>query len=356
MTKQLSALILAAGKGVRMVSELPKVLHPVLGKPMVSYVIDSVRSVGADPVHVVVGFGRDRLMAALEAERVSFVEQTEQLGTGHAVQCYVKACPTPPEHLLVICGDTPLLSRETLRHMWQSHQEQGSALTMMTLVMQEPGGYGRILRDEQNRVIGIREAKDCREEQLAIKEINLAVYLFRGQDLYDRIFRLTNDNRQREYYLTDLVESFARDGLPIVACRERDETSTLGINSRIDLAKVAGIVQRQIIEKHLAAGVSIVSPEQTLIEPDVTIGSETVLWPGTCLLGRTRIGRNCRIGPHTLVKDATLGDNVTACQCVIQHTDLDAGAGCPPFTVLGQAALDDGRPPYCLPGATNESE
>lgn len=348
MTTQLNALVLAAGKGVRMVSDRPKVLHPVLGKPMVAYVVAAVRSIGADPVYVVVGFGRDLLLEDLRRENLAFIEQHEQLGTGHAVQCFVKAVSQPAEHLLVVCGDTPLLSRNTLGKMWESHLQQNAALTMMTLEMREPGGYGRVLRDANNNVTGIREAKDCTSEQLAIKEINLAVYLFQTEELYKRIFSLSNNNRQHEYYLTDLVEMFAGDGLPVTAIKEVDETSTLGINSRSDLAKVATIMQRQIVERHLAAGVSIVSPEQTLIEPDVTIGAETVIWPGTCLLGTTSIGRCCRIGPQTLIKDAVVGNNAAACYCVIQNTELGEGATCPPFTMLGNPVADDGRPPYIV--------
>ncbi|HNW34359.1 MAG TPA: NTP transferase domain-containing protein, partial [Candidatus Ozemobacteraceae bacterium] len=246
----ITALILAAGKGVRMKSDLPKVLHPILGRPMVRYVIDTVRSVGADPVHVVVGFGKERLMEALRDDRVSFVEQLEQLGTGHAAQCFAHACPTPPAHLLVVCGDTPLLSRETLQNMVETHLRERPACTMMTLDMAEPGGYGRILRDSAGNVIGIREAKDCTPEQKSIREVNLAIYLFNGPDLYNRLFKLTNRNNQKEYYLTDMIEMLTADGLRVLAVRERDEQSTLGINSRADLAIVSDILRRQILVRH----------------------------------------------------------------------------------------------------------
>jgi len=327
-----TALVLAAGKGVRMKSDLPKVLHPILGRPMVRYVIDTARSVGANPVHVVVGFGKDRLMEALRDDHVSFVEQLEQLGTGHAAQCFARACPTPPAHLLVICGDTPLLSRETLQAMVETHLREKPACTMMTLDMAEPGGYGRILRDSASNVIGIREAKDCTPEQKNIREVNLAIYLFNGPELYKRLFNLTNRNNQKEYYLTDMVEMLTADGLRVLAVHERDEQSTLGINSRADLATVSGILRRQILARHMAAGVTILDPHQTWIEPDVTIGPETVIWPGTTLTGTTSIGNRAIIGPQTMITDSKVGDDAAVRFCIVQHAAVPAGSSLAPFT------------------------
>jgi len=328
----ITALVLAAGKGVRMKSDLPKVLHPILGRPMVRYVIDTVRAVGAEPVHVVVGFGKERLTAALREDRVSFVEQPEQLGTGHAAQCFARACPTPPAHLLVVCGDTPLLSRETLQAMVDTHLKERPACTMMTLEMAEPGGYGRILRDEAGNVLGIREAKDCTPEQKRIREVNLAIYLFDGPALYERLFKLTNRNNQKEYYLTDIVEMLTSDGHRVLAVRERDEQSTLGINSRADLAMVADILRRQILARHMAAGVSIMDPHQTWIEPAVTIGAETVIWPGTTLTGTTSIGGRAVIGPQVMIADSRVEDGATVRFSVLQNAHVPPATALPPFT------------------------
>jgi len=314
----LSALILAAGKGVRMKSDLPKVLHPVLGRPMVGHVIDAVRAVGADDVALVVGFGREKLMAAFAGEKVKFTVQAEQLGTGHAVQCYAREVSAPPSHLLVVCGDTPLLSRQSLKTLVERHFAEKPACTMLTLTMSDPALYGRILRDAKGRVTAIREAKDCTDEQKKVKEINLAVYLFEGKALMERIFKLTNTNRQKEFYLTDLIEMFANDGLPVIAVEEKDELSTLGINSRVDLARVSQIMRDQIVKKHLENGVTIVDPGQVVIEPTVEIAAETTLWPGVTLTGKTVIGPNCTIGPNTLIADSTIGKNVEARFCVIE--------------------------------------
>ncbi|MBF0500887.1 MAG: bifunctional N-acetylglucosamine-1-phosphate uridyltransferase/glucosamine-1-phosphate acetyltransferase [Candidatus Riflebacteria bacterium] len=342
MGRHLSALILAAGKGVRMKSPLPKVMHPVLGRPMVCHVIDAVRSVGADPVHVVVGFGRERLELALAAEKVRFIPQTEQLGTGHAVQCFARQLGTEigithttlPEHILVVCGDTPLISRSTLAAMVERHFVEKPAVTMLTLEMADPGNYGRITRDTSGRVMGIREAKDCSPEERAIREINLAVYLFDTKSLLDRIFQLKNENRQKEYYLTDMIEMFSRDGLPIIAIKESDELSTLGINSRADLARVNRIMAEQIMHRHLEAGVTIEDPGQTLIEPTVEIAADTIIRPGTLLTGRTRIGGHCIIGPQIRISDSTIGDGVHAEFCVVDNVHVADNTRLKPFSVV----------------------
>ncbi len=328
------SLILAAGKGVRMKSNLPKVLHPVLGKPMVQYVIETVQRAGTAKTHVIIGFGKDQMRQTLSRHGVGFVEQNEQLGTGHAVQCFAREHPTPPEHLLVVCGDTPLLSEATLKTMIEQHFTVQPAATMITLDMQEPGGYGRIIRNRQGDVVEIREAKDCSEDEKRINEVNLAIYIFRGKDLYDRLFKLKNDNRQKEYYLTDVIGMLTQDGLKVIAVKERDEASTLGINSRIDLNRVADILRRRVIEKHLTEGVSILDPATTWIESDVVIGPETVIHPHTTLTGRTIIGSRCRIGPQIRISDAVVEDGVQAEFSVIEHTTVTANTRVRPFSHL----------------------
>ncbi|MBP5469304.1 MAG: NTP transferase domain-containing protein, partial [Candidatus Riflebacteria bacterium] len=227
--------ILAAGKGTRMKSELPKVVHPILGCPMVSYVIDAVKSVGCGKTILVTGYKSDVVKASLKDINdgsIAYTEQTEQLGTGHAVQCYVKSATERPKDLLVVCGDTPLISVETLNKMVEIHNSQKPAITMMTLIMNEPGNYGRIVRSKDGNVIAIREAKDSSEEELKIKEINLGVYLFDSEFLFNNIFNLKPNNKQKEYYLTDMIEIAAQQGKKVVAVIEKDESSTLGINSR----------------------------------------------------------------------------------------------------------------------------
>lgn len=333
MTANIHSLILAAGKGTRMKSELPKVVHPILGKPMVSYVIDAVKSVGSNRTILVTGFKSDLVKEILAKENVFFVEQTEQLGTGHAVQCYAKTDPEIPEHLLVVCGDTPLISAQTLKNMIQLHLEKKPGITMMTLDMVEPGNYGRIIRKD-GEVIAIREAKDCSPEELKIKEVNLAVYLFAADFLFKNIFKLDNNNRQNEYYLTDLVAMAQQQGIKILACKEKDESSTLGINSRQHLALVGSILQKKILEQHMDNGVTIVNPDQTFIGPDCQIGADSTIWPGCVIKGKTRIGTNTEIGPNCLIADSEIGDNCKLNFCVIQNSTISEESELKPFSTI----------------------
>jgi bifunctional UDP-N-acetylglucosamine pyrophosphorylase/glucosamine-1-phosphate N-acetyltransferase len=335
MGNSFHSLILAAGKGTRMKSELPKVVHPILGKPMVSYVIEAVKQAGSERNVLVTGYKSELVKSTLSNERVDFVEQPEQLGTGHAVQCYVKRVRERPENLLVVCGDTPLISIETLKYMVQTHARLNPAVTMLTLDMQEPGNYGRIIRKD-GKVISIREAKDCNKEQLAIKEVNLAVYLFNCDFLFENIFALKDDNRQNEFYLTDLVGIATANGQSVVACKERDENSTLGINSRQHRAMVGGILQKQILNVLMDKGVTIVDPSQTLIGPDCEIEPDTTIWPGCVITGKVKIGKGCEIGPGCRLENVIVGDGSRLRYCVAESTKFEAGTDVPPFSkILG---------------------
>lgn len=247
--QNLHAIILAAGKGTRMNSDLPKVVHEILHKPMVSYVIEAVRALGCDETTLITGYKSELVKEILKDYGVSYVEQLpEQLGTGHAVQCFAKAAEKMPrraENLLVVCGDTPLISRETLKEMVEIHKRENPAITMMTLMLTEPANYGRVLR-QNGQITAIREAKDCSAEELKVKEVNLAIYLFDSKFLFENIFKLEPNNKQREYYLTDLVEMAANQGLKVVSCVEKDEKSTLGINTLEDLKTVENILKQQL--------------------------------------------------------------------------------------------------------------
>ena len=245
MKNNVEAVVLAAGKGVRMKSELPKVMHKVMGRPMVHHVVDALRAVGVKRVGVIVGYGKHHVIDSFNDPDIFFVEQDQQLGTGHAVQCYARQAGQPPESLLVVCGDTPLISRISLAEMIEIHRANKLAITMLTLDMAEPADYGRIIRGQDGNVVSIREAKDCSPEQLGIKEVNLAVYLFDGKLLFDKVSSISNNNRQKEYYLTDLVEMAAASGGKVVAIKEVDEVSTLGINSPEDLERVNEIMQNR---------------------------------------------------------------------------------------------------------------
>lgn len=331
MKAQIHTLILAAGKGTRMKSELPKVVHPILGRPMVSYVIDAAEAVGSAKTIVITGYKSEVVRKALADYKVDFVEQTEQLGTGHAVQCYAETKPEIPDHLLVICGDTPLISRQTLNEMIELHLKEKPAITMMTLEMAEPGNYGRIIR-QKDQVTAIREAKDCDRKELEIKEVNLAVYLFESSFLFDNIFKLNSKNSQNEFYLTDLIEMASNQNLKILACIEKDEASTLGINSRQHLAQVGRILQQKVIEQLMDTGVTIVDPDQTFIGPDVDIGADSTIWPGCVLKGRCEIGANSEIGPNTVISNAKIGKNCKLPGSFIEDSEIEDNSALEPFT------------------------
>jgi bifunctional UDP-N-acetylglucosamine pyrophosphorylase/glucosamine-1-phosphate N-acetyltransferase len=316
-----------------MKSELPKVVHPILGQPMVTYVIDAVKAVGSEKATLVVGYKSELVKEKLSQESVDFVEQPDQLGTGHAVQCFAKECKEIPENLLVVCGDTPLISQQTLKVMIETHLSEKPAITMMTLDMEEPGNYGRIIRKDGN-VIAIREAKDCSEVELKVKEVNLAVYLFDGKFLFDNIFKLENNNRQKEYYLTDLVEMAVKQDLAVIATKEKDEASTLGINSRVHLAMVSEILKKQILDKHMEAGVTIVDPAQTLIGPKAEIEPDTTVWPGSTIIGKTKIDKDCNIGPQTFISSSKIGKNIEARFCVINDALLADQKKLQPFSTI----------------------
>ena len=337
MSSELHALILAAGKGTRMKSELPKVVHPILGRPMVSYVIDAVKEVGCDKTILVTGYKSDVVKAALKGlykEPLAYAEQTEQLGTGHAVQCYAKDVKETdrPNDLLVVCGDTPLISIETLNKMVEMHKSQKPAITMMTLMITEPGKYGRILRGKDGNVAAIREAKDCTEEELKIKEINLGVYLFDSKFLFDNVFKLQPNNKQKEYYITDLIEMAAQQNKKVIACIEKDESSTLGINSRQHLSDVSTILQKQILARHMENGVTITCPNQTFIGPKVVIEPDTTIEPGCMIYGETRIGRNCVIGPNVRINNTTIADGCELEFCHVENANITQKHEVAPFT------------------------
>ena len=335
MSSELHALILAAGKGTRMKSELPKVVHPILGRPMVSYVIDAVKSVGCNKTILVTGYKSEIVKASLKDINdgsVEYTEQKEQLGTGHAVQCYAKSNLERPKDLLVVCGDTPLISVETLKKMVEIHNQEKPAITMMTLVMKEPGNYGRIIRSKDGNVAAIREAKDCTEEELEIKEVNLAVYLFNSEFLFNNIFNLKPNNKQKEYYLTDLIEMAVNQNKKIVAVIEKDEASTLGINSRQHLAEVSSILQKQILNKLMDSGVTITCPEQTFIGPKVKISPDTVIEPGCMIYGSTEIESNCVIGPYVKLNNVKVQKDTRLQFCIIENTNINSENKISPFT------------------------
>ncbi|GGK32049.1 bifunctional protein GlmU [Caldalkalibacillus thermarum] len=304
---QTNVLILAAGKGTRMKSKRPKVLHPVCGKPMVKHVIDAVQQTqGQTHIYVVVGHGAELVQQEL-GEGYTYVEQKKQLGTGHAVMVAAPHLREAAGQTLVLYGDTPLISGQTLQAFLTAHQEAQAAVSILTTFVDDPEGYGRIIRDEQGQVKKIVEEKDATAEEKQVKEINTGIYCFDNQKLLQALSQITNDNAQGEYYLTDCIEILERKGEKITAYVTHDQEEIMGINDRIALAQAEKVMRRRINERHMSQGVTIIDPEHTYIGPDVVIGQDTVIYPGTILSGRTVIAEDCQVGPHAELIDVKVG-------------------------------------------------
>lgn len=303
----LVAVVLAAGKGTRMKSQRPKVLHEVGGKAMVARVLSAVEQAGAERCTVIIGFGADEVRKRL-GDAYDYVVQAEQLGTGHAVllaQESLKDAAT----VLVVCGDTPLLRAETLRNLLAVHRETKAAATVLTTIMPDPTGYGRVIRDATGKVARIVEQKDGSPAELAVAEVNTGTYCFAGRELWEMLAQVGCDNAQGEYYLTDVIGLLTAAGKRVSAAICEDPEETLGVNSRLQLATAEAIVRQRKNQELMAAGVTLIDPAQTYVEEDVVVGPDTVLEPGTILRGATVVGSHCVIGPQTELQDVQVGDH-----------------------------------------------
>lgn len=305
--EDVTALVLAAGKGTRMKSALPKVLHKVGGIPMIGQVLQAVKAIGTRREAVVVGFGADAVKEYL-AGRAESIVQTEQLGTGHAVMQAESLLAGEKGTLLVTCGDTPLVTTETFAALLDCHRKTGAAATVLTAKMPDPTGYGRVIRDTAGRVAKIVEQKDGTPDELAVNEVNAGIYCFELPSLWNLLHRLGNDNQQGEYYLTDVIGMFVAEDATVSALSAPDYRETLGVNSRLQLAAAEKILRERKLEELMTAGVTIIDPAGTYVDTTVCIGSDTVLYPGTILEGRTVIGKNCEIGPYTRLTNVHIGD------------------------------------------------
>lgn len=319
---QVASVILAAGKGTRMKSKLPKVLHQVCGEPMLAHVIRAANQASVGRNIVVIGHEADLVKEAV-GNSVEYAYQLDQLGTGHAVMQTEPILKGFQGDILILCGDTPLITTETLNQIIQNHSNCGNAGTVLTAVIQDPAGYGRIVRDEAGQVEEIVEHKDASEDQLKINEINTGIYCFNGPKLFDCLKQITPANAQGEYYLTDVLAVLKRNGEKIGAVKVINPLETMGINNRIQLADAEKILRERILRSLMLEGVTIIDPPSTYISMDVTIGPDSVIYPGTIIEGKCRVGENCIIGPYTRLKDVELGN----CVCVQNSIVLDSVIG-----------------------------
>jgi bifunctional UDP-N-acetylglucosamine pyrophosphorylase/glucosamine-1-phosphate N-acetyltransferase len=304
------AIILAAGYGKRMKSEKAKVLHEVCGRSMIRYVVDAARGAGVRTIIVVVGYGADQVRQCLRDEPdISFATQTEQLGTGHAVKICRPMLDSYEGSILVLVGDEPLLRPQPLAELLKQQQADQAACLLGTAVMDDPMGFGRILRDSTGRFLRIVEERDCNAEERALKEVNPSCYVFKLPDLWNALEQIGTSNAQGEYYLTDAPEQLLTTGKKVVALNVLRSDDVLGVNTRQHLAMAGAIMQARIHDRWMREGVTIVDPRNTYIDGRATIGADTIVYPFTVITGTVKVGPTCRIGPFTHLRDGTILDD-----------------------------------------------
>jgi bifunctional UDP-N-acetylglucosamine pyrophosphorylase/glucosamine-1-phosphate N-acetyltransferase len=335
----LAVAILAAGQGTRMKSSRPKVLHPLMGRPMIDYVVELATDLSASKPVLVVGHGMELVREHL-GDAVTYVEQAEQLGTGHAVLQAQPALEGRCRQVLVCYGDVPLLREETARRLIAAHNSPADAdspVTVLTVEMADPSGYGRILRDGDGRVVGIVEHAAATEEQKQIREINTGLYCFDASWLWGHLPQLPLSVKG-EYYVTDLLAIAIAEGCSVRGLLADDPDEVIGINHRVQLAHAAGVIRRRINERLMLSGVTLVDPATTYVEATVEVGPDTVIEPGTHIKGKTRVGSDCCIGPNTLIVDSTIGDSCEIRFSVVEEAVLEDEVDIGPFAHLRRGA------------------
>jgi bifunctional UDP-N-acetylglucosamine pyrophosphorylase/glucosamine-1-phosphate N-acetyltransferase len=334
--ESIMTIVLAAGKGTRMKSDLVKVLHPLLGVPMLSYPVElSLNDIKAEKTILVVGHQADKIKEKFKDPRIHFVLQEEQLGTGHAVLRALPLIQLFEGTVLILCGDVPLVKVETIRSFVDAFWSQGSELSVMTVIVESPFGYGRIVRTPQGWLEKIVEEKDATAEERRIGEINTGIYCVKASFLVEGLKEIGQENAQKEYYLTDLVEIARRKGLRCSAYQVVDPVEVMGINTRVDLAMAHDVLRQEKLKSLMLSGVTVVDPKTTYVDQRVEVGRDTVLYPNCFLQGKTRIGERCVIESNAKISDSVLGNNVKILSSsVITESTIEDGVMIGPFAHL----------------------
>ena len=342
---KIASVVLAAGMGTRMKSRLPKMMHPLLGKPIVAHALSAVMGASDLPPVVVLGHGSDLVRNYISEEfddNVQFALQAEQLGTGHAVMSAEGLLAGKSELVLVTFADMPLIRKETISALVKFHQDNDSVLTMTSVVGDVPRGFGRVLRDADRKLIGIVEEADANPEQLKVNEYNVSVWCFQADWLWKNLKKIKTSPKG-EYYLTDLVGMALEQGEKADALILDDQNEGLGINARVDLADCERALRKKVIRNWMLEGVSFLDPDSCTVELDVKIGQDTVILPNTHLCGKTLIGENCKIGPETTLLDTKVGDDCTILNSVAEYAEIGNHVEMGPFCHLRKGAvLKDG--------------
>lgn len=337
MANERYAIILAAGAGTRMKSSLHKILHTVCGKPMVQHVVDQARCLKMKRIVTVIGQGADQVQKQL-GDNVEYAMQHQQLGTAHAVMKAKYLLEREAGTTIVLYGDTPLITSETIETLISQHEASAAKVTILTSVAEEPRGYGRIIRGEDGTIKRIVEEKDTTAEQKKIKEINTGIYCFDNHALFQALKQVGHHNAQGEYYLPDVIEILQSEGETVQSYQTENFGETLGINDRVQLAEAESLMRRRINEHHMRNGVTITDPDTVYIATDVEIGVDTVIDPGTVLSGNTVVGSDCVIGPHTEISGSTVGNGTVIQQSVVSDSWVGNDVKIGPFAHVRPAS------------------
>lgn len=338
--KQFILLILAAGKGTRLKSGLPKVLHHLAGKPLIKYVLDASRPLGPSSIQIVVGCEAKAVKSALVDVPAQFIDQVPQLGTGHAVKLAEPHWESHRSTILILYGDVPLISTQTLKNLLETHWKTGASVTLLSAFLEDPTGYGRVVKDSRGDVEKIVEQKDANIQEQGLKEINTGIYCFQIPDLAQVIGELSAANAQGEYYLTDCVGLLRRQNkrVGVVVCE--DPTEVIGINSRVELAQLEQVLRERKLRELMLEGVTIVDPVSTYVAPDVKVGRDTILYPNVFLEKGSVIGSACQIYPNVRISNSVLEDNVIVLDSsLISESRVQSSAQIGPFAHLRRHAV-----------------
>ena len=339
-----AAVILAAGKGSRMKSQLPKVLHPVCGEPMLSHVIHAVTQAIHGQLAVVVPPNSEDISAQVDGS-IACVEQYQANGTGHAVLQSEPVLGGRATYILVAYGDTPLLLPATLSQMMRRHESSNAAITLLTAFLDSPQGLGRIIRNGNGTVVDLVEDADADESHSSVHEINAGVYVFTSDWLWPALRELA-PSASGEYYLTGLVKLAASSGLLVDSLTSQDDTEILGVNTRLDLAQAEQVMRRRILDRLMLEGVTVVDPSTAYIDAAVEIGSDTVIQPNTAIKGTSRVGKRCDLGPNSTVLDSVIGDDCRVIASVLESAHLDSSVHVGPFSHLRPATFLERKRPH----------
>ena len=335
------AIILAAGVSKRMNTQMAKVLHEVCGRPMLAYVLDACREVGVTKIYVVVGFSAEQVKAQFDDSDITWIRQEKQQGTAHAVLCCREHLKDFDGETLVLCGDGPLIQANTLKTLIEKHEAEQSTATLATAVLENPSGYGRIIRDTYGNMQGIVEDSDCTNAQLAIKEVNPSYYLFNNKILFEALEKVGPDNVKGEYYLTDALSGIIATGHKVVAVTAVQADAAMGVNSRAQLSIASKIMQQRIQQELMENGVTIVDPDNTWIDARAQIKQDTVIEPFTYIHGDVKIGHGCRVGPFAYLRGGTVlrDDVVLGVFTEVKNSTLADGVRARHHSYIGDAAV-----------------